>query len=172
MGLLTPYIRIGVISASHGIKGEAKIYPTTDDIHRFDRLEYCFLEDKDEMIRLDVSSVKYVKGMPVVGFSQFHSIDDVLRYKNKDLLIPREEGVELEEDEFYIADLIGLSVITDTGEALGTLTDVMETGANDVYIIKTPEKKEILLPAIRDCILDVNLDESIMTVHIIPGLLD
>ena len=110
--------------------------------------------------------------MPVVGFSQFHSIDDVMRYKNKDLLIPREEGVELDEDEYYIADLIGLSVISDTGEALGTLTDVMETGANDVYIIQTPEKKEILLPAIRDCVLDIDLEEGVMTVHIMPGLLD
>lgn len=169
---MAPYIRIGVISASHGIKGEAKIYPTTDDIRRFDRLEYCFLEEKGEMIRLDVSSVKYVKGMPVIGFSQFHSIDDVLRYKNKDLLIPREEGVGLEEDEYYIADLIGLSVRSDNGEELGTLTDVMETGSNDVYIIETSEKKEILLPAIRDCVLDIDLEEGVMTVHIMPGLLD
>lgn len=169
---MTPYIRIGVISASHGIKGEARIYPTTDDILRFDRLEYCFLEEKGEMIRLDVSSVKYVKGMPVLGFAQFHSIDDVMRYKNKDLLIPREDGVDLEEDEYYIADLIGLTVTADTGETLGTLHDVMETGSNDVYIVHTPEGKEILLPAIRDCVLDIDLEAGVMTVHIMPGLID
>ena len=169
---MTPYIRIGVISASHGIKGEAKIYPTTDDIRRFDRLDYCFLEDKGEMIRLDVSGVKYVKGMPVVGFRQFHSIDDVMRYKNKDLLIPREEGVELEEDEYYIADLIGLRVMTDTGEKLGELFDVMETGSNDVYLIRGEEGREILIPAIRDCVLDIDLEQGVMTVHVMPGLLD
>lgn len=169
---MTPYIRIGVISSSHGVRGEAKIYPTTDDIRRFDDLSYCYMEHKGEMIRLDVSHVKYVKGMPVVQFSQFSSIDDVMKYKNHDLFIPREEAVDLEEDEYYIADLIDLHVITDTGITLGILTDVMETGSNDVYIVTGEDGKEILLPAIRDCIRSVDFEAGTMTVHLMPGLLD
>jgi 16S rRNA processing protein RimM len=169
---MTPYIRIGVISSSHGVKGDAKIYPTTDDIYRFDRLKYCFLENKGEMIRLDVTRVKYVKGMPVVGFAQFASIDDVMRFKNADLYVPREEADPLDEDEYYIADLIGMQVVTDQGQVLGTLIDVMETGSNDVYIVKTEDDREVLLPAIRDCVQDIDTDQNVMTVHIMPGLID
>ena len=80
--------------------------------------------------------------------------------------------MELGENENFIADLSDMEVVTDEGKVLGTLTDVIETGANDVYAVKTPEGKEILLPAIRDCILDVNVDEKRMTVHVMEGLLD
>ena len=93
-------------------------------------------------------------------------------WRQKDLLITRDQAIPLEEDEFFITDLIGLNVVTDDGETLGTLTDVMETGANDVYCVKTPVGKELLLPAIRDCILDVDLDKEEMLVHVLPGLLD
>ena len=93
-------------------------------------------------------------------------------YKGKDLLIPREEAVPLGENENFIADLIDMEVVTDEGKALGTLIDVMETGANDVYVVETSEGEEILLPAIRDCILDVNVEEKRMTVHVLEGLLD
>ncbi len=169
---MSPYIRIGVISSSHGIKGEAKIYPTTDDVRRFSDLSACYLENKGEMIRLDITHVKYVKGMPVVQFSQFASIDDVMKFKNHDIYIPREEAVELDEDEYYIADLIDLRVVSDTGEELGILTDVMETGSNDVYIVTTEKGKELLIPAIRDCILGIDFETNTMTIHVMPGLLD
>ena len=93
-------------------------------------------------------------------------------YKGKDLLIPRGEAVPLGENENFIADLIDMEVVTDEGETLGTLIDVMETGANDVYVVETSDGEEILLPAIRDCILDVNVEEKRMTVHVLEGLLD
>ena len=100
------------------------------------------------------------------------TMNEVEGWRQKDLLITRDQAIPLEEDEFFITDLIGLNVVTDEGETLGTLTDVMETGANDVYCVKTPEGKELLLPAIRDCILDVDLDKEEMLVHVLPGLLD
>ena len=78
----------------------------------------------------------------------------------------------LGENENFIADLIDMEVVTDEGKALGTLIDVMETGANDVYVVETSDGEEILLPAIRDCILDVNVEEKRMTVHVLEGLLD
>ena len=93
-------------------------------------------------------------------------------YKGKDLLIHREKAVPLGENENFIADLIDMEVVTDEGKALGTLIDVMETGANDVYVVETSDGEEILLPAIRDCILDVNVEEKRMTVHVLEGLLD
>lgn len=92
-------------------------------------------------------------------------------YKGRDLWIPREEGQELEEGEYYVADLIGMNVLLEDGTVFGTLKDVMETGANDVYVIDTKDRGEVLLPAIRECILDVNVEESTMTVHLMKGLL-
>ena len=92
-------------------------------------------------------------------------------YKGKDLWIPREEGQELAEDEYYIADLLGLSVILEDGSHFGTLKDVLETGANDVYVVTTDEGKEVLLPAIKECILDIDLEKNQMTVHLMKGLI-
>ena len=93
-------------------------------------------------------------------------------YKQRELWIPREEGQDLEEDEYYIADLIGMKVVLEDGSSFGTLTDVMETGANDVYVVENGEGQEILLPAIRECILDVDLERQQVTAHIMPGLVD
>ena len=84
----------------------------------------------------------------------------------------REHAVKLKKNEYFIADLIGLKVYTEDDAFLGTLDDVIQTGANDVYCVKTPEGKELLLPAIHDCILDVDLDKEEMIVHVLPGLLD
>ena len=102
-----------------------------------------------------------------------HVLQGIEKYKGKSLFVTRENAVELEEDEYYIGDLIGMEVYTDDSEErFGVLKDVMETGANDVYCVKTPEGKELLLPAIHDCILDVDLDKEEMLVHVLPGLLD
>ena len=84
----------------------------------------------------------------------------------------RENSVELEEDEYFIADMIGMNVLTEDGEILGTLKDVIETGANDVYIVNSKEHGEVLIPAIKECILDVNVKEGRMLVHLMDGLID
>ena len=110
--------------------------------------------------------------MVILKFKGYDSIDDIEKYKGKDLLITRDQAVELGPDENFIVDLIGLSVVTEDGEAFGTLTDVIKTGANDVYEVKTKEGKEVLLPAIKDCVLKVDLEGGMITVRIMDGLLD
>ena len=107
-----------------------------------------------------------------VIFKEFDNINDVEPFRKKSLLVTREQAVPLEEDEYFIADLIGLRVITDEDKVLGKLTDVLETGANDVYQVTDENGKEILLPAIKDCILSVDLEKGEMKVHILEGLLD
>ena len=114
--------------------------------------------------------MKFFKNLVILKFEGIDNINDVISYKGMDLLIPREEGVELDEDEYYIADLIGMEVYLEDGALYGTLKDVMETGANDVYIVKKKGGGEILLPAIHECILDVNPEEGKMTVHLMKGL--
>ncbi|EEG51837.1 16S rRNA processing protein RimM [[Clostridium] asparagiforme DSM 15981] len=165
-------LRVGVITSPHGVRGEVKVFPTTDDAARFKTLKQVVLDTGKETISLEIEHVKFFKNMVILKFKGYDNINDIEKYRSKDLLIRREQAVELEEDEYFIADLIGLAVVTDAGEALGTVKDVMETGANDVYIVEMKDGRELLLPAIGDCILDVNLDEGRMTVHVLDGLMD
>lgn len=165
-------LRVGVISSTHGVRGEVKVYPTTDDVNRFKSLKNVILDNGREHMNLEIQGVKFFKNMVILKFKGFDSIDDIEKYKGKDLLITRDQAVELGPDENFIVDLIGLRVITDNGEEFGTLTDVIKTGANDVYEVKTAEGKEVLFPAIKECVLNVDLTEGIVTVHIMDGLLD
>lgn len=164
------YLRVGVISSTHGIRGEVKVFPTTDDVNRFNDLKKVFIDTGKELIPLEVAGVKFFKQMVILKFKEIDDINDIEKYRGKDLLIDRADAVKLEENEYFIYDLIDSEVVTDDGKQLGILTEIMTTGANDVYVVKTPEGKEILLPSIKECILDVNLDSKKITVHLMDGL--
>ena len=165
-------LRVGVIANTHGIRGEVKVYPTTDDINRFKTLKHVILDTKKEKKDLTITGVKFFKQTVILKFKEFDNINDIERYKGCDLLVTRENAVPLEENEFFITDLIDCKVLTDEGEELGHLTDVMTTGANDVYIVETKEGKEILLPYIEDCIKSIDIENKTIIAHILPGLLD
>jgi 16S rRNA processing protein RimM len=165
-------LRVGVISSTHGLKGEVKVFPTTDDATRFKSLKKVMMDTGSGHMNLEIQSVKFFKNMVILKFKEFDSINDIEKYKGKDLLITRDQAVTLGPDENFIFDLIGLRVVTEDGEEFGTLTDVIKTGANDVYEVKTKEGKEVLLPAIKQCVLGVDLEEGTVTVHIMDGLLD
>ena len=164
-------LKVGVITTTHGVRGEVKVFPTTDEAERFLELDYVLLDTGRELRRLEIQNVKFFKNLAILKFKGIDNINDREMYKGRDLWIPREEGQELAEGEYYVADLIGMQVVLEDGTVFGTLKDVMETGANDVYVINTKEKGEVLLPAIRECILDVNVEENTMTVHLMKGLL-
>ncbi len=165
------YLQVGVISSTHGIKGEVKVFPTTDDPQRFKNLKKVILDAGKKQIPLEIQNVKFFKQFVIVKFKGIDNINDIEMYKGKSLLVTREDAVELEEDEYFIADLIGMKVVTEE-EELGTLTDVIETGANEVYVVKSEKYGEVLIPAIYECILDVNLETQIMKVHLLDGLID
>lgn len=165
-------LRVGVISSTHGIRGEVKVFPTTDDPMRFLDLKKVILNGKRETLNLEIENVKFFKNMVILKFKGIDNINDIERYKGCDLMVTREDAVPLEENEYFIADLIGLKVVTDKNEDFGILKDVLQTGANDVYIVETPDKKEVLLPYIEECILDINLETGIITAHIMDGLVD
>ena len=166
------YLRIGVISNTHGIRGEVKVYPTTDDISRFKKLKKCFLDLGKEKIELDVQSCKFFKGTPILKFKQFDNINDVERYKGKDLIVDRKHAVKLEKNEFFIIDLIGLQVESDEGQYIGELIDVMQTGANDIFVVKTEAGDEVLIPYIEQCVPEITPESGKVIVHLLPGLLD
>ena len=162
-------LQVGVISSTHGVRGEVKVFPTTDDPQRFKSLKNVILDTGKEQIPLEIQGVKFFKQFVILKFKGIDNINDIERYKRRSLFVTREDAVELEEDEYYIADLIGMDVITDEGEE-GKLVDVIETGANEVYVVEFDKYGEVLIPAIHDCILDVDIEAMSMKVHWLEGL--
>lgn len=163
-------LRIGVISSTHGIRGEVKVFPTTDYPEQFEELDSVFLDTGKEMLKLEPEKVRYFKNMVILKFKGYNNINDIEQYKGKDLLITREQAVPLEDGEFFIVDIIGSRVVTDDGRELGVLDDVLETGANDVFLVKKPDGKELLLPYIDECIIGIDPDGKLVTVHMMEGL--
>ena len=163
-------LQVGVITQTHGIRGEVKVFPTTDDAARFRDLKHVLLDTGKETLPLEIENVKFFKQFVILKFKGFDNINDVEGYKRCPLLVERSEAVPLEEDEYFITDMIGMQVSTDSGEDFGVLKDVLTTGANDVYVIDRPSEGEVLIPAIKECILDVDVPGRKMTVHVMKGL--
>ncbi len=163
-------LQVGVITGTHGLKGEVKVYPTTDDKARFMDLADVILISGKEEIPLKVEYCKFFKQFVFVKFEGLDDINQVEKYKRCPIMVTRENAVPLEEDEYFIADLIGMTIVDDSGITLGTLENVIETGANDVYEVQLPDGGRILLPAIKECILDVDMEERIILVHLMKGL--
>lgn len=163
-------LQVGIISSTHGVRGEVKVFPTTDDVKRFKKLKKVILDTGREHLPLEVESVKFFKQFAIVKFKGIDNINDIEKYKGKSLLVDRENAVKLRKDEYFIADMIGLQVYTEDRETFGVLKDVLETGANDVYIIDSPKYGEVLVPAIKQCILDVDIEGQKMTIHLLEGL--
>ena len=154
-------LQVGVITTTHGVRGEVKVFPTTDDAARFKKLKQVILDTGKEHLALEIAGVKF-----------FNNINDVEMFRKKSLYVTRENAVKLKKNEYFIADLIGLKAISDEGEDLGELTDVLQTGANDVYVISKEGADDILLPAIKDCVKQVDIEGGTMQVHLLDGLRD
>lgn len=163
-------LQVGVITTTHGVRGEVKVFPTTDDPARFKKLKNVILDTGKEKIDLEVAGVKFFKNMVILKFKGIDDINDVEKYRKKSLYVTRENAVKLKKNEYFIADLIGLKVESDEGEDLGILSDVLQTGANDVYVLSKEGEDDILLPAIRECVKEVNIEKGTILVHLLPGL--
>lgn len=164
------YLQVGVITTTHGVRGEVKVYPTTDDAARYKKLKSVWLDTGTELRELEITGVRFFKNLVILKFKGIDTINDIERYKGKSLFVTRENAVKLKKNEYFIADLIGLLVETEDGEALGELTDVLQTGANDIYVVKKDGAPELLIPAIKDCILKVDIEAGVMQVHLLDGL--
>lgn len=169
---MTDRLKVGVVTSVHGIRGEVKVFPTTDDIRRFKKLKQVYLDTGKELLSLEIEGVKFFKQMVILKFKGYENPDDVMKFRQKELWIDRKDAVRLSKDEYFIADLIDMEVCDEEGKLIGTLKDVISTGANDVYAVETPEGKEVLFPAIKQCVLDVDTEARKMTVHVMEGLLD
>ena len=145
-------MQVGIITQTHGIKGEVKVFPTTDDVSRFKKLKEVIMDNGSERLNLEIEGVKFFKQYAILKFKGYDSINDIEKYKSAKLYIKREQAVKLKKDEYFIADLIDMEVVTEDGEYFGKMKDVLTTGANDVYIVTREDGTEILLPAIRQCV--------------------
>lgn len=163
-------LQVGAITQTHGIRGEVKVFPTTDDPKRFRKLKKVMLDTGKGLRELEIESVKFFKQFVILKFVGIDNINDIEMYKKCPLLVTRENAVRLKKDEYFIADLIGVEVFEEDGSKMGELKDVITTGANDVYVVDGMKYGEVLIPAIKECILDVNMEEKTMKVHLLPGL--
>ena len=177
---MTDKLRVGVITKTHGLRGEVKLYPTTDDTEKFSYIKEFYLDNKGIYTKLKLSYAKEMKNMFICKFEDIDSIEAAEKIVKKDLYIDRKDAKELKEGENYISDLIDLKVISDTLGFIGYVKDVFPTGANHVMEISLNEdmrggekaKDTLLLPYIKQCILDVDLESKEVLVHILDGLLD
>lgn len=165
-------LQVGVITSPHGVRGEVKVFPTTDDPARFKKLKQVILDDGKNQREMEIMSVKFFKNLVILKFKGLEDRNEVERLRQAKLMVTREHAVKLKKDEYFIADLMDMAVVTDEGEALGHISDVLQTGANDVYVISREGTPDLLVPAIRDCIKQVDTEQGLMTVHLLPGLRD
>lgn len=163
-------LQVGVVTTTHGVRGEVKVFPTTDDSARFKKLKNVILDIGKEKLDMEITSVKFFKNLVILKFKGYDNINDVERFRQAKLLVTRDNAVELAENEYFIADLIGLKASSDEGEELGEITDVLQTGANDVYVISKEGTPDLLVPAIRDCVVNVDVAAGTIVLHLLDGL--
>ncbi len=166
------FLRVGVITKTHGLQGAVKVYPTTDEPEVLCEGASAYIAQKGENIPVTIAASSRFKNLYILKFEEYTDINDVEIFKNCDLFMEKGALPELKENEYFVSDLIDMEVVDEDGRLLGKIREVLQTGANDVYVVATEEGKDILLPAIRDCILSVSVDEKRMTVHLLPGLFE
>ncbi|MCR5692071.1 MAG: ribosome maturation factor RimM [Eubacterium sp.] len=166
-------LRIGVVTTTHGIRGELKVFPTTDDINRFKKTDKVILVTRQGNLTLHIEGVKFFKNLVIVKFKEFDNINQVETFRKCDLMVTREDALPLEEGEYYLCDVVGAQVFDEKDQSLiGKVTQVIETGANNVFEIETEDGRTLLFPAIPDCIKTVDTKEGKVIAHVMKGLMD
>lgn len=165
------YLSIGQIVSTHGIKGEVKIYPLTDDINRFKRLKDIYIEFNNEHKKYNVSASKLLKNMAVLKLEGIDTVEQALSLRDKYVQVHRDKAVKLSKDSFFVADLLEMDVFEENHNLLGKLKDVMRTGSNDVYVIQTVEGTEILIPALKTVVKQIDVENKKIIVNLPEGLI-
>lgn len=165
-------LEVGKIVNTHGLRGEVKVIAWTDSPYDFEDIEKVYIKSKSKTKCLAVENVRYQKNNLIVKFNEFDDINEVLPLKNTILYAYREDLPSLPDGAHYIVDLIGLDVVTEDGETIGVVADVFNTGANDIYDVKRPGKRNLLLPVIDEVVKNIDINGRQITVNIMEGLDD
>ncbi len=168
------YFQVGTITTTHGLKGEVKVFPSTEDMRRFDDLKNktIYLDPDTKNVPLVIEGVKYFKNQVILKFKGLDRIEDVEKLRKCGIFIDRKDAIPLEEGEYYIADIFGMKVFDEDGNELGEITDVLQTGANDVFVVHQDGRKDMLVPQIPPVVLDMNIEEGVMRIHLLEGLME
>lgn len=170
---MTDRFQVGVIASTHGLQGEVNVFPTTEDPNRFKKLKKVTLHtQRGEELELQVQSARFFKKFVIVKFKEFNNINDVEKFRGCELTIDRKDALKLEPGEYYCADLIGLYIVDEEGNVLGKVSDIIQTGANDVYeMTRGEEQEKVYIPAIKDCIREISIEKGQIIIHVMDGLL-
>ncbi len=163
-------LQVGVITSPHGVHGEVKVFPTTDDNKRFKKLKECYIGNDKKMLPAVVEGCKFFKNMVILKFKDYNSMNDVEGLRQYGIYVTRDHAVKLQKDEYFIADMIDAEVVDEAGNSIGVLTEVLSTGANDVYVVSRDGKNDLLIPAIKQCIVKVDIDASQIIVRLMEGM--
>ncbi|MFZ5988451.1 MAG: ribosome maturation factor RimM [Bacillota bacterium] len=168
------YMEVGKIINTHGVRGELKIMPLTDDPGRFEKLKSVYISPKisEEMRKYNIQSVKYQKNFVILKLLEIDDMDTAQGLKEQFVIIDRKDAVKLPKDAYFICDLLGMDVFDESGKQLGVLKDILQTGSNDVYVVRDENKKEILIPALKTVVKDISIDDRKITVNLPQGLID
>jgi 16S rRNA processing protein RimM len=163
------FIVVGRLRRPHGVRGEIVLEVLTDFPERLRTGVTVFIgpEHRPYLLR----GRRPIDEGLLVAFRGLSNREEVLQLRNQEVFVRTDDLPALEEGEYYHHQIVGLRVINETGEVLGKVTDIIETGSNDVYVIRPESGREILLPVLDKTILDVNLDRGELRVHLLPGLL-
>ncbi len=164
--------RVGVISNTHGVKGELKVFPTTDDVTRFKSLKNIRLVGNKKELEVEIENVRFFKNMAIIKLADYDDINDVIGFKGMDIIIDRQDAVKLKENEYFISDIIGARVRLEDERELGTVKNVIMTGANEVFEIESDIYGSVLVPSIKDCIKKLDVKNGLLVVSLLDGMLN
>ena len=167
---LDDVFQIGKIVNTQGLKGEVRVFPTTDDVRRFDVLKKVWLRGKNGVREIGVERARHQKNLVILKFAGIDDINEAEKLRGCEIVVSRADATPLGVDEYYHKDLLDMAVVTTDGEDLGVLTDILVTGANDVYVVSKNDSKDLLIPAIKQCIMNVDKDARVITVALLEGL--
>ena len=168
--MINDYFEIGKIVNTVGVSGEIKIFPITDDAKRFGLLNKVNIMLNGKMIEKPIKAVRYHRNLVMMKLEGVDNVDSADALRGGVIIVPRDQALPLDENEYYLRDLVGITVFAEDGEELGILGDVLFTGANDVYVIKNSDAKDLLIPAISQCVINIDIEGKRMTVRLLEGL--
>lgn len=166
--------RVGVITTTHGVHGGVKVFPTTSDPQRFLTLDKVYFsqhpEEEKALVLYHVEKVQFFKDMVILKLKELQSMNESLLLKGGSLWIDDADAMPLADDEFYMRDFLDARILLEDGAEIGVLEDILETGANNVFVVRRTDGGELLIPVIKDCVLEMNLEEHFVRIHLLPGL--
>lgn len=166
------FLQVGKIVNTHALQGEVKVISNSDfKEDRFKKGSQLVIDFNGDHIEVTVATHRVHKGADLLKFKHLNSINDVEKFKGCTLLVSADELDELDENEFYYFEIIGCQVVTTDDEVIGEISEILETGANDVWVVKRPGQKDALIPYIEDVVKSVDIESKKVTINVLEGLL-